>query len=344
MNIPTYEQYIIKPPQQNITEGTIPDIEVVCSSDRNYTLYPNPGNYVIKLKDIYKNVTSVTLFNAHIPNSSYNINRNNLIYFRETMCEQLVAEIPEGDYKPDILVTNIENALNSVGDSKYTVTLNNLTNKVSITSDLSGGENIFSLNFLGLEREKYPNRSIGKRLGFTPNNFLYASGKANITTGSTIIIGNNKSCFLTEFNVGDTFYVRECKQLFTIINITSNDEMTINTVSPCTFINIRLCLSCHRASNKINLQPDYFIILNILELENIKSNNTPVDNAFAIIPANCQDSSYGNSYVKLFNPPLSRMDRLTITFKDLDGNVIDFQGIENILEFRITSLNNPGHY
>ena len=194
MNIPTYEQYIIKPPQQNITEGTIPDIEVVCSSDRNYTLYPNPGNYVIKLKDIYKNVTSVTLFNAHIPNSSYNINRNNLIYFRETMCEQLVAEIPEGDYKPDILVTNIENALNSVGDSKYTVTLNNLTNKVSITSDLSGGENIFYLNFLGLEREKYPNRSIGKRLGFTPNNFLYASGKSNITAVSTIIIGNNKSC------------------------------------------------------------------------------------------------------------------------------------------------------
>ena len=29
------------------------------------------------------------------------------------MCEQLVAEIPEGDYRPDILVTNIENALNN---------------------------------------------------------------------------------------------------------------------------------------------------------------------------------------------------------------------------------------
>ena len=49
-------------------------------------------------------------------------------------------------------------------------------------------------------------------------------------------------------------------------------------------------------------------------------------------------------YIKYFNPPLARLDRLTIEFKDSCGNTIDFNGIENFMEFRIMSMNNPGKY
>ena len=145
-----YDPNIIKPPDRNVTHGSIPDIEIICSEDRNYTTYPDPSNYIVKLKDVYKNVTSIALFNASIPNTSYLVDyRNNLIYFRETQCEQLVAEVPEGDYLPCTLVTNIEKALNDVGDSKYTVILDELKNKITICSDLSGGDHIFSLDFYG---------------------------------------------------------------------------------------------------------------------------------------------------------------------------------------------------
>ena len=98
---------------------------------------------------------------------------------------------------PCTLVTNIEKALNDVGDSKYTVILDELKNKITICSDLSGGDHIFSLDFYGCSephdcrtRAVYPPRSIGRIIGFPRENFLYASGKAKFTTGSGIVIGN----------------------------------------------------------------------------------------------------------------------------------------------------------
>jgi hypothetical protein len=357
---PTYDQYIIKPPKENVTHGSIPDIEIISSYDRNYTLYPNPSSYIIKLKDIYKDVTSVTLFNANIPNTSYIIDsRNNLIYFKESLCQQLIAEVPYGDYDKDTLVKSIEDVLNKIGDSQYKVEIDKLTNKIKICSNLAGGDNIFSLDFHGFSelhdtrtRATYPNRSIGKVLGFSRKNVLYAEGKAIITSGNSTIIGTSKSSFFTDFTVGDKFYVKECDQLFTVIDIKCHDELTVQPTPCCNVKQALMALSCHKAQNKIYLNPEPFIILNILELENVRSNSTPIDRAFAIIPMSCSHNSTNymtnvcgtDSYIKYFNPPLARLDRLTVQFKDLEGNIVDFQGIDNYLEFRITSLNNPGHY
>jgi hypothetical protein len=358
---PTYEQIIVKPPKENVTHGSIPDIEIISSEDRNYTTYPEPGKYVVKLKDIYKNVTSVALFNAAIPNTAYLVDeRNNLIYFRESFCQQLIAEVEHGDYLPQTLITNIEEALNNAGESKYTVKLDSLKNKITICSDLSGGDHIFSLEFYGcsephdsMTRAIYPPRSIGKIIGFPRENYLYADGKAKLLMGSPIVFGNAKTSFLKDFQTSDTFYVKECDQLFTVVSVISNDEMNVTPNSLCTVKYASLAMSCHTAKNKFNLSSDEFVILNILELENVRANSTHIDRAFAVLPMvfphNTKNfitnPTFGsNSYIKFFNPPLSRLDRLTIKFIDIDGNVINFQGIENFMEFRITSLNNPGHY
>jgi len=358
---PTYDQHIIKPPKANVTHGRIPDIEIICSEDRNFTTYPDSCNYVIKLKDIYKNVTSVTLFNACIPNTAYLIGRrNNLIYFRESICEKLVAEIPVGDYNPAELVNNIQAALNAAGDSTYTVILNGLTNKFTIKSNLAGGEHIFSLDFYGCSephdnrtRAVYPPRSIGKVIGFPRQNFLYASGKAGLTSGSTTVIGNSKTSFLTEFSPGDTFFVGECNQIFTVVSVASHDEMVVSPAAACTTNNVCLAKGSHTAPNKFDLSSDAFVILDILELENVRSNSTPIDRAFAVVPMvfphntkNFVVSPVGGvpPYIKHFNPPLARLDRLTIQFKDIDGNLINFNGIENFMEFRIHTINANGKY
>lgn len=364
---PTYDQHIIKPPKANVTHGRIPDIEIICSEDRNFTANPYPSEYVIKLKDIYKNVTSVTLFNASIPNTAYLIGeRNNLIYFQESSCETLVAEIPVGDYNPTDLVNNIAIALNEKGDSKYTVTLNNLTNKFTITSDLTGGDNIFSLNFLGCyekhdykTRATYPTRSVGRVLGYSRNNYLYADGKASLTAGSATINGNSKSRFKTDFAIppapspAPIFSVSECGQVFTVVSVISDDEMVVTPASTCSYSSVCLAKGSHTAPNKFNLSSDAFIILDILELENVRSNSTPIDRAFAVVPMvfphntkNFVISPVGGvpPYKKYFNPPLSRLDRLTIRFRDIDGNLVDFNGIENFMEFRIHTMNATGMY
>ena len=220
---PTYDQHIIKPPKANVTHGRIPDIEIICSEDRNFTTYPNPSEYIIKLKDIYKNVTSITLFNACIPNTGYLVDkRNNLIYFRESCCEKLVAEIPPGDYviggaDPEVNLTMaIKKAMDNVGESTYTVIVDNLTHKFIITSDLKGGDHIFSLDFYGSSekhdtrtRAVYPQRSIGKIIGFPRKNFLYATGIVNVSKKSKTITGNSETLFKEEFSTGDKFYIEE---------------------------------------------------------------------------------------------------------------------------------------
>lgn len=362
---PLYDQHIIKPPKENVTHGRIPDIEIICSEDRNFTENPYPNEYVIKLKDIYKNVTSVTLFNASIPNTAYLIGeRNNLIYFQESLCETIITQIPVGDYCPTDLVNNIATALNEEGESKYTVTLDNLTNKFTITSDLSGGDNIFSLIFIGCyekhdykTRVIYPKRSIGKVLGYSRNNFLYATGKASLTSGCTTVYGDSKSKFKTDFNIQPSispiFSVSECNQIFTVVSVISDDEMVVSPAPTCNCSKVFLAKGSHTAPNKFDLSSDAFIILDILELENVRSNSTPIDRSFAVVPMvfphntkNFVISPVGGvpPYKKYFNPPLSRLDRLTIRFRDIDGNLVDFNGIENFMEFRIHTMNASGMY
>lgn len=367
---PTYDQHIIKPPKANVTHGRIHDTEFIFSEDRNYTIYPDPSNYVIKLKDNYKNVTSVTLFNACIPNTSYLIDeRNNLIYFRESLSEKLIAEIPYGDYSSiqDLTdeiakeMTNVSKKNNILNNnSTYTVDFDTKTNKLSISSDLKGGDHLFSLEFYGgsekhdgRTRAIYPFRSIGRIIGFPRKNFIYASGKAHITEGSNIINGNSKSNFIKDFNSGEKFYIEECDQIFTIHSIISDTEMKVTENANCDASCVCLAKSKHYAPNKYDLSSDSFVILDILELENVRSNSKHIDRAFAAIPMifphntkNFVVSPSGGvpPYTKYFNPPLARLDRLTIQFKDKEGNIINFNGIENFLEFRIHTLNASGKY
>lgn len=283
---PTYDQYIVKPPKANVTHGRIPDIEFINSEDREVKLYPNPSKYVIKLKEVYKNVTSVTLFNACIPNTSYLVNTNNNILHLSITNIEYKLEIPVGDYTASNLAVALETALQTL-DVNFTVTLNTLTNKFTMTNTSA-----FDLLFIGSsefhndhKRNTYLKRSIGKIIGFPKQNF----------TG----------------------------------------------------------LLTYTAPNKYNLSSDPYTVLKIRELENVSSNSTHIDRAFAVIPMtyphntkNYVLSSHSGytPYIKYFNPPLARLDRLTIEFKDSCGNTIDFNGIENFMEFRIMSMNNPGKY
>lgn len=367
---PTYDQHIIKPPKENVTHGRIPDTEIIRSEDRNFTLYPEPGKYVIKLKDVYKNVTSVTLYNASIPNTAHLVAEdNNLIYFRETECERLVAEIPVGDYdKIEDLMTAISSAMTNVSMKKngagnhsvYTANVDNLTTKIFISSNLNGGDHIFSLDFYGgsephdnRTRAIYPHNSMGKIIGYPRKNFKYANGSACLTAGSDIISGDSEATFKSDFRPGNIFYVEECDQIFVVDTVFCDDEMKVTVVSPCDATDVCLAKGTHYAPHKYDLSSDAYIILDILELENIRSNSTPVDRAFAMIPMifphntkNFVVSSSGGvpPYIKYFNPPLARLDRLTVHFKNTRGNTVNFQGIENTMEFRIHTLNASGKY
>ena len=129
--------------------------------------------------------------------------------------------------------------------------------------------------------------------------------------------------------------------------------MEIEEPSTSDYKNVLLAKGTHISPNKVDISADSFFVLKIAELENVKSNLKDIHNSFAIIPVASArntnnflgNSVFGyNSFIKYFNPPLPSLDRISIQFRDVYGNLINFNGIEHFMEFRITCLNNPGHY
>ena len=67
---------------------------LIDSSDRDHTKYPDPDKYKIKLKNVYKDVTSIELISADFPQSSYTVNEyNNTIRYQQT-----TTQVHDGTY------------------------------------------------------------------------------------------------------------------------------------------------------------------------------------------------------------------------------------------------------
>lgn len=160
-----------------ISTRRIPHTYMLDSRDRDSSKYQNPNDYVVDTNFVFRNVTSISLLSCILPNTIYNIYaNNNLIHFQETNGVTLVAQVPPGDYDETTLPVAVKAALEVVGNSTYTVTIDPATHKTSITSDLSGGGGIFTILFAGDNIKKgfsgshvsLRTNSIGSVLGFLP--------------------------------------------------------------------------------------------------------------------------------------------------------------------------------
>lgn len=157
-----------------------PAVLVVDSRHRNHYKYPNPAKYTIKLTGVYKEVVSVELVSADIPNSGYTVeNSHNKFYFQDT-AQQVDNETyytithPTGNYTISEIVANLESLMNSASTgSTYSVTLDSHTMKITIAQ--TAGSGVFNMLFLGsTEVNKYQTvtqlyyrkQSMGPILGF----------------------------------------------------------------------------------------------------------------------------------------------------------------------------------
>jgi len=183
---PTNLQMLIKQPEvfkkylQEMNKGLTRDYFVVIDSrDRNYDFFTSTSQYEIELNNVYKDIVSIELLSAEIPHSGYIINAsNNEIHFIETDVQvsnntYYTATVPQGNYTESELATSIGEQMTAAGQSIYTVTVDMNSRKITIASNISGGDNIFSLIFRGntenyedTTRYNYKERSIGNIIGF----------------------------------------------------------------------------------------------------------------------------------------------------------------------------------
>ena len=195
---PTNLQMLIKQPDvfrkylEEANKGLTKEYFVVIDSrDRNYDLFTSTSKYEVELNNVYKDIVSIELISAEIPHSGYIINTsNNEIHFIETNTQTstntyYTATIPQGDYTESELATTIGTQMTTAGQSTYTVSIDTNSRKISVASNLTGGDNIFSLIFRGntekyedTTRYLYKTRSIGNILGFTRTDL---SGSASYT-------------------------------------------------------------------------------------------------------------------------------------------------------------------
>jgi hypothetical protein len=102
---PDYGQNIIKPPDRNKTHGSVARHLVIDSRDRDYTNFPNSNKYRVEVPQEWKDITSLELTLAQIPNTFYNITpANNTFYISDTSSNISTIYIPEGQYSNDTLL------------------------------------------------------------------------------------------------------------------------------------------------------------------------------------------------------------------------------------------------
>jgi len=399
---PTYDQFIIKPPDRNKTHGRISQKLIVDSRDRDIINYPNPNNYKYKIKDEYKDVISVELVLADIPNTVYNIYEKN-----NEMILSIVGEdckkfkIPHGEYSNESFLNvlngskgNIFQIFASNNDTYFNFYEDPDTNLIKIQSNkqftfnlnyntddkllkCNQGDinkyyesiNYNSIDFtLGFDRKQYTGESkYNNEYGLNCDNNLPTNIEIDsVSTSSSFISEDGYTLYQIKiqninkydcrkfYSVGD--YLTIENNLYRIDEIVNKTTMNIkdflnHSISPVSGDNISVYYAIY-ATRAFELGCSKYVILKIPQFHMLKADPTSIDDSYAIIPLEgnkCKTiinsgSSPLDKDIKYFNPPLDRLQTLDIKFLRYDGSLVNFKGVDHMLAFRITCLNQPGKY
>ena len=401
---PTYDQITIQAPDRNKTHGQKTKRLIVDSRERDMELYPDPSQYVLNLETEYRDVISVELSQANIPNSFYNIYHeedkngrlyaNNFIHLHMTTQDKgdlsKIFELPAGKYTDlKTLETQLQNLFTSainIHVSPYLqfnpISINPLTNKLEITlvPDINEFPKVTSLYFEWInpntcptlnpnvkEKKEYPKHSIAPILGFN---------KKNVGQFQGFISGNkndkNIHGYLTDF-IND---LPKCKEDFPklivkdepftygsillpgsvpleIERIVSKTHLILKHPYPYKSFHHSLFFPLVIVSpNVVEIECDKYIITDIRELHRLKSNTDSIEDRFAVIPIDYSQCSTKMNIahiptqreIKYFNPPFGCLSKMRIAFYRYNGDPLFFNGVNHLLDFNITALNQAGKY
>lgn len=182
---------------------------VVDSRERNTTLFPNPNYYEINALEDIENVVSMSLLHADFPFDSYLVGKNNCLLILAYNSIVYTIEIDIGNYTVQELATELTNALNTATSSsaflvEYDARKDNFRFRCDSPFGLVfRGKTVTGQAYNNSMDTLYPERSIGRLLGFGISN--YTSVLDSSLVGKQNII---RSEFKKNFNVQDYVVVR----------------------------------------------------------------------------------------------------------------------------------------
>lgn len=294
---------------------------VIDSRDRQITPTSSSGHYNIVFPTIYSNIYSITLRSYEVPftYNQFSACQNNTSFSMTYTPSGGAAStrtitIPDGNYTvttlPAFLKQNMNTAFGTLGNMPLNTYWNPVTGLASIYSTVSGDS--LSLNFTASQS---PNCGSGQNtvlstgwglgyyLGFYQSN--YSSGNTPIYTATSQLGLQN------------------------VPNITGNFVM--------------------------NPSPDTYILMDIQGLNKIDETGLDgrmagrIDGAFAKVPLTNNTGEYlffqdtsGPSPLnqRVYSPPISKLDRITVRWRRHDGRTIDFIGAEHSFTLELELLDN----
>jgi len=197
-----YDPLIIKPPNRNTTHGSISKHLVIDSRDRDYILYPDSNQYRIEIPQEWKDVTSLELTLAQIPNTFYNINESNDIFYISDSVDNIVSvQVPEGQYNNTSLIDTLNG---KYGDlfinlkSKLNFSRNPINLKLRIESNRATDQEFtFNLNYLTANTcSPCKLNSIDKTIGFLNKQYestMIDLSNVNVPVGGITILTGQTS-------------------------------------------------------------------------------------------------------------------------------------------------------
>jgi len=216
---------------------------IIDSRDRNTTRYPNPNKYTIRIDEGLQDVVGIELAISDFPFNEYNITPNNNILHISidppgTNLTYTSVEIPPGKYDGTDLSTTLETEIStSFPNTSWNVQFNPNTSKITISSSTTP----FSLNFKNAIPRKfdeyndvydYMSRSIGRVLGFSPEEYTIQSATYEITAPYPVDLRNES--YIIMFLSRAKLYLspnNASNQCFAILRLENNDKWlsTLNT-------------------------------------------------------------------------------------------------------------------
>lgn len=313
-----YTPNIIKPPDRNKTHGSTSKHLVIDSRDRDYLVYPNSNKYRVDIPQEWKDIVSLELSLAQIPNTFYNITvGNNVFYISDSSNNILSVNIPEGQYNNTTIIDTLNGKYGDLFinfDSKLNFTRNPINLKLRIQSNRANNQEfIYNFNYI-LNDTCSPCKlnSVDKTIGFINRQYestMIDLSHINVSTGgitdtNTVsdqdyplykLVANTGIDFTSIFYVNDYFILNNTAhnisyscQVYQIKNDTTIvfEEITgtasvnnITSLSGHIFQNISILYS----PNILQIENKPYVILKISEgslLNSIGASN----NAFTLIP------------------------------------------------------------
>jgi hypothetical protein len=298
---------------------------IIDSRDRQQTTTSSPGSYTVVLPAVYQNVYSITLRSYEVP-LTYNMfaacQSNTTFNMTWTptggSAQTSNVTIPDGNYTSASLPLAITYAMQSnagfttagsSAPSNLNAYWNSTTGKLGIYSTLSTDAIALTFN-----PSQSPNCGQGQ-------NFPATTG-----WGLGYYMG---------------YYPTSYTSSLSNVTVTTN-----NVTSNYTGVN---------GSFIMNPSPDTYVVMELAGLNKIDETGLDgrvagrIDGCFAKIPVTVNQGEYmyfidtsGPSPLnqRIYNPPIARLDRLTVRWRRHDGRTLDFNGGEHSFTLEIETLDN----